>query len=402
VTTLLKVLYIFIRGDRSPTAIYGTERRFIKIVQAYEELGSKVFTLERYPSQRGGYSDRISFVRIEPSGKNSLLSSLAFSFLACVRGLHSAHEFGIADVIVSGERNFSNVFPALFLSATFRRPFAVVLHHAKEEVKSNKDHGGRGLLRLLQYSARRLIVRRASLLIAVSDATRDEFARAFQISRDRFLVSGNGVEALPIVEIGAQRSNDVLYVGRFHQSKGIHLIPPIWKKVTDILPGAKMIMVGGYGNQLEEFKKEVCSMSLGGSFEVRGYVSEVELGELFASSKVFVLPSQMEGFSLATAQALAYGCVCVVSDLPALRSVFGESVIYAPPADATAFANAIVNILQDQRKLNTLSKLGFEFSRRFDWNSVATRELIALQRLIRIDRENTCPVSRIRRQEVGI
>lgn len=62
---------------------------------------------------------------------------------------------------------------------------------------------------------------------------------------------------------------------------------------------------------------------------ILGPVPHDDLPALVATADVFAFPSTREGFGLAALEALAAGTPVVVSDLPVLREVFGDTVRYA-------------------------------------------------------------------------
>jgi glycosyltransferase-like protein len=76
---------------------------------------------------------------------------------------------------------------------------------------------------------------------------------------------------------------------------------------------------------------------------VLGPVPHDTLPALVAAADVFAFPSTREGFGLAALEALAAGVPTVVSDLPVLREVFGDTVRYGWGAHglATALAAAL-------------------------------------------------------------
>jgi glycosyltransferase involved in cell wall biosynthesis len=368
----MKILYIFLRNERPASAVYGLSRRFIEIVQAYERHGVRVYTLERYPSQRVGLPLDSSVIRLEPGTRIPLLRTIVFGAFAFLKGLDIAKKSRGLDIIICGERNLTNVLSAFMLSVALRKPFVVVMHHPKKE---------KGMSSLAQSVARSLIVKHAALRLTVSEGARKEFARSWKVSQEDFVVTGNGVSQPPRLE-GVSRRYDALYVGGFYEPKGVNLLPLIWKRVSMHVRDAKIVIVGGLGHEPQELEAVFKEMGLERNVLIRGYVSDGELSDLFRASRVFVLPSMREGFSIATAQAMAHGCACVLSDLQALRSVFGNCALYAPPGNSAAFAAAILSLLADQKKQQALSDLGIALSKDFSWDVVASQEIGALRGVV--------------------
>ena len=71
-----------------------------------------------------------------------------------------------------------------------------------------------------------------------------------------------------------------------------------------------------------------------------GFLNGEELAAAYASSDIFVFPSDSESFGNVTLEAMASGLPCVCADATGSRSlvVAGETGFLAPADDAAAFA----------------------------------------------------------------
>ncbi|MAF26786.1 MAG: glycosyltransferase family 4 protein [Gemmatimonadota bacterium] len=77
-----------------------------------------------------------------------------------------------------------------------------------------------------------------------------------------------------------------------------------------------------------------------------GYIGEV--AAVLGLLDVFVLPSSIEGFSLALLEAMARGLPCIATDAGGNREALADGAgILVPPGDVRALANALAGLLDD-------------------------------------------------------
>lgn len=87
-------------------------------------------------------------------------------------------------------------------------------------------------------------------------------------------------------------------------------------------------IIVGDGVLRDKLKRLVKSSGLDALFIFTGQVSEEEKVKLLATFDLFVFPTLAEGFGISALEAMASGVPCIVSGLPILREVCGNSVEY--------------------------------------------------------------------------
>ncbi len=83
--------------------------------------------------------------------------------------------------------------------------------------------------------------------------------------------------------------------------------------------------------------------------EFAGRIGDEDLRDLLGRAKVYVQASYNEGFGLAAAEAMAAGCVPVVTRAGSLPEVAGDVGVYVPVGDPTATADGIRQALGSGR-----------------------------------------------------
>ncbi len=136
-----------------------------------------------------------------------------------------------------------------------------------------------------------------------------------------FYVPNGGVmrerkEPRKILEWDLEPGNYVLFLGRFSPEKGCHLLVEAFEQLnTD----AKLVMAGA-SSYCDDYSKELRTHA---SERIRmlDWVSGETLDELITNAMIFVLPSDLEGLSLALLDAMAAGLCVLTSDVPENREV---------------------------------------------------------------------------------
>ena len=108
-----------------------------------------------------------------------------------------------------------------------------------------------------------------------------------------------------------------------------------------------------------------------------GFLSGDDLAVAYASSDIFVFPSDSESFGNVTLEAMASGLPCVCADATGSRSlvVAGETGFLAPADDAKAFARHIVTLAGDRDLRRSMGEAARGRALTFGWDETMARLL---------------------------
>jgi glycosyltransferase involved in cell wall biosynthesis len=109
--------------------------------------------------------------------------------------------------------------------------------------------------------------------------------------------------------------NYVLFLGRFSREKNCHLLIDAFETVRTSM---KLVLAGGSNAGSTHSDAYVSDLRRHESAQVRflPWVSGNDLEELLSNAALFVLPSDIEGLSLALLDAMAAGVCVLTSDIP--------------------------------------------------------------------------------------
>jgi phosphatidylinositol alpha 1,6-mannosyltransferase len=108
-----------------------------------------------------------------------------------------------------------------------------------------------------------------------------------------------------------------------------------------------------------------------------GFLDGDELSAAYASSDIFVFPSDSESFGNVTLEAMASGLACVCADATGSRSLVvpGVTGLLAPADDADAFAAHITNLAKDQALRRRMGEAARGRALTFSWDETMARLL---------------------------
>lgn len=133
---------------------------------------------------------------------------------------------------------------------------------------------------------------------------------------EAFYVPNGGVlrdrsEPRKILERGLDPGKYVLFLGRLSPEKGCHLLVEAFEQIeTEV----KLVMAGA-SSYCDDYSRELRSHA-SDQIRILDWVSGETLDELLTNAMLFVLPSDLEGLSLALLDAMGAGLCVLTSDVP--------------------------------------------------------------------------------------
>ncbi len=197
--------------------------------------------------------------------------------------------------------------------------------------------------------------RRAAQVLAVSERTKGDIVELYGIAPEKITVTSHGAD--PAFSAGDGRPGEyVLLVGSVEKRKN-----PLAAAVAASEVGLQLVVAGPVrdGELARELNRR--------GAQVRGYVTQEELVELYRGAACLVMPSRYEGFGLPVLEAMASGTPVVAAPDVALREVAGGAAIFVEPE---RLADGIRRALAER---DLLVAAGLDRARLFTWEETARR-----------------------------
>ncbi len=106
-----------------------------------------------------------------------------------------------------------------------------------------------------------------------------------------------------------------------------------------------------------------------------GYLKGTSLSRAYASSDLFLFPSDTETFGNVTLEAMASGLPAVCADATGSRTLVenGETGLLVPAGDSTAFLHAVHHLVDDASERRRMSIGALRRARQYEWDAVLSR-----------------------------
>ncbi|MEI9966328.1 MAG: glycosyltransferase family 1 protein [Candidatus Moraniibacteriota bacterium] len=216
----------------------------------------------------------------------------------------------------------------------------------------------------------RFSVRVAHTVIAVSENTKQDLMRLYQVPEKKITVIGEGFErpAEQPSPVEAQPSY-FLFVGRVEERKNIARLLQAFDRFKEktSLPHL-LVLAGSPGHGYEKICKILGELGHQKDVQELGYISDAEKWRLLAGASAFVFPSLYEGFGLPVLEAQAAGIPVITAATSSLPEVGGEGPLYVDPLSVQSIASALEKVTQMSRDERAkMQKAGQENLNRFSW-----------------------------------
>jgi len=227
------------------------------------------------------------------------------------------------------------------------------------------------LARVVLQICERTALRCPDATIVVSRALRDHFHDKYGAT---VYYVPNGVTAPRRRELnllkkwGLRAADYVLFLGRLSPEKKCHLLLDAFEGLDTQM---KLVVAGG-GPENDAYVRALRARR-GDRVLFPGYVEGEILEELLSNAALFVLPSSVEGLSIALLEAMSYGLCVVASDIPENRELVEGAGYLFEPGDVQALRSTLSELLPNEPKRHAAGARGAQrIASQYQWAMIAT------------------------------
>ena len=257
---------------------------------------------------------------------------------------------------------------AFFAAVVFSKPIVVTQHVGLVPYKERYKK----MLQLIAYqSIGRLILKRSDEVVFINRQVKDWFERVMKLQRTSLIYNGVNRKMFYPPDVDERESirnklgyskNDILllFIGRFTQKKGIHLI----REIAFNRPNYHWLMIG---------RSEINPLEWGlPNVRVFPPQAQADLRDFYAAADLFVLPSTGEGLPLAVQEALACGLPTAVSEEIA-DSLTEAPLVKLNTSSIPHILEMLDQLLSEPDQRLRFRKRSSEFVKQWDWDITAQK-----------------------------
>jgi glycosyltransferase involved in cell wall biosynthesis len=268
----------------------------------------------------------------------------------------------------------------------YNKPYIVTIHDL-----TLSFYPGKKMNNVLRRTAYRLVMgtvtKKAKKIIAVSEHTKSDLQKLYNIKDDRVKVIYNGINpefskpsavSRPdlMKKLGIQKPY-FLYTGVWRDHKNVlGLIRAFAKLNGESGKQYNLVITGRNNPSYKEVPDIIKDMNLESDVHLVGMVSEDDLTSLYQYALAYVFPSFYEGFGLPILEAMQCGTPVVASDRSAIPEISGEgNALFFNPDSIDEMAEKMKIAATDPSVRRKLIDRGLERVKDFDWRRTAADTL---------------------------
>jgi glycosyltransferase involved in cell wall biosynthesis len=235
-------------------------------------------------------------------------------------------------------------------------------------------------------------LRRADAIIAVSECTKRDAIRVYNIPPEKITVIYEAADpalhpetdASRIAQVRARYANNqpfLLFVGVIEPRKNIIALVDALRLLRARGYPHRLLIAGRKGWLYQPTLDHVKQTGMSDAVDFLDFVPDDDLAALFSACDAFVFPSLYEGFGLPPLEAMAAGAPVICSNTSSLPEVVGDAALLINPRDVGEIANAIERVITDSALRDELRTKGLAQAKKFSWERAARETLAVYQRV---------------------
>jgi len=203
------------------------------------------------------------------------------------------------------------------------------------------------------------------MVLTPSQWVADRVGEQLGVPDDRIRVVGPAVTASTASAMSSWAGDAVanrrllVFPAITHPHKNHRVLIGAMAEIARQCPEALLVLTGGVGAADRAVREAMAAVDPDGShIQHWGRISSPQLRAVMSQAELLVLPSRYEGFGIPVVEAMAHGTAVVASASTCLPEVVGNAGRLVTDDDVDAWADAILDLLNDSQERARLAAAG--------------------------------------------
>ena len=233
-----------------------------------------------------------------------------------------------------------------------------------------------------------LSAKRATALSTVSEFSKQDMVRFYELNPDKINVVPEGVDTIVFRPIDDARllsewrekifgadTPFILYVGKPTERRNLSALVKAFARLKGEGIPHKLLLVGTALPGNSPFRQIISELNLENEVTTLDYISHDEMFLVYNAAALFVYPSSYEGFGMPVLEAMACGTPLITLNNTAFPEFAGGIAHLLPNAQIDTLKEGIKAVLNDKNRQAQMGRDGPKRAAAYDWKIVAQKYL---------------------------
>lgn len=221
----------------------------------------------------------------------------------------------------------------------------------------------------------------ATRLISISEATRKDIQKYLRFDEeltDTVLSAGRPHERSSF-STPTLSKKFFLAMGQRSPYKSFETLIEAWARMAPH-ERPRLVITGSHGD--DPLRELVEQAKLEDSVELKTWISDEELENLFEGAIALIEPTIAAGFGMPALEAMGRGVPVVISDIPVFREIAGPNCFYFEPQNSEHLRSVVQEVHKNKALREKYSRDGLEWASQFSWHKTAQQSLEAFRKAL--------------------